>query len=51
MCVGFTGIDQIYEDPESPELVIKAGELSIDECVQQVVQVLLQRVIKNSIKI
>lgn len=37
---GFTGIDQRYEAPESPELTLRAGELSIDECVQQVVEML-----------
>ncbi|KAK2151396.1 hypothetical protein LSH36_364g00069 [Paralvinella palmiformis] len=37
---GFTGIDQSYEEPNSPDLVIQAGELSIDECVQEVVKML-----------
>ena len=41
---GFTGIDQTYEVPESPELTLRAGELSIDECVQQVVELLQRRV-------
>ena len=41
---GFTGIDQEYEKPSSPELVLKAGELSIMECVQQVVQKLIEEV-------
>lgn len=37
---GFTGIDQVYEKPENPELVLKAGELTADECVQQVIEML-----------
>jgi len=37
---GFTGIDQEYEPPLNPELVLRAGDLSIDECVQQLVQLL-----------
>ncbi|KAK2155195.1 hypothetical protein LSH36_246g01012 [Paralvinella palmiformis] len=37
---GFTGIDQQYEEPLSPDLVLEAGTLSIDECVQEVVKLL-----------
>jgi 3'-phosphoadenosine 5'-phosphosulfate synthase len=37
---GFTGIDQAYEVPEKAELVLKAGELSILECCQQIVKLL-----------
>ena len=33
----FTGIDSPYEAPSSPELVIKSGEFSIEECAQQIV--------------
>lgn len=40
---GFTGIDQVYEEPLKPELTIRAGDSSIDECVQQVVELLQQR--------
>jgi len=41
---GFTGIDQSYEEPVNPELVIRSGEMSVDECVQNVVSLLQQRV-------
>jgi len=41
---GFTGIDQQYEHPTSPEVVLKAGEQTIDDCVQQLVQLLVNRV-------
>ncbi|CAH1793731.1 unnamed protein product [Owenia fusiformis] len=37
---GFTGIDNPYEPPSKPELNIKAGASSIDECVQEVVKML-----------
>jgi len=37
---GFTGIDQQYEVPDKPEITIGAGSKSIDECVQDVVQLL-----------
>jgi 3'-phosphoadenosine 5'-phosphosulfate synthase len=40
---GFTGIDQNYEEPSSCELIIKAGELSVDECVQSVVKMLQEK--------
>ena len=41
---GFTGIDQAYEEPNNPELIIKSGELSIDECVHQVAALLQKQV-------
>ena len=39
---GFTGIDAVYEAPENPDLVLKAGEDSVDACVHAVLK-LLQR--------
>jgi len=41
---GFTGIDQSYEEPVNCELVIRSGEMSVDECVQSVICLLQQRV-------
>ncbi|KAI0210749.1 Bifunctional 3'-phosphoadenosine 5'-phosphosulfate synthase [Lamellibrachia satsuma] len=40
---GFTGIDQDYEKPEDPELVLKAGQESINDCVQKVIQLLQEK--------
>jgi 3'-phosphoadenosine 5'-phosphosulfate synthase len=40
---GFTGIDQMYEEPDNAELVLQAGSLSIDECVQEVVKALQEK--------
>lgn len=37
---GFTGIDQAYEKPENPELVIKTIDCSIEESTLQVVEML-----------
>uniref|UniRef100_A0AAY4DAM5 Uncharacterized protein n=1 Tax=Denticeps clupeoides TaxID=299321 RepID=A0AAY4DAM5_9TELE len=37
---GFTGIDSEYEKPDSPELVLKTGELTVNECIEQVVELL-----------
>ena len=45
--IGFTGIDQDYEKPESAELVIEAGKQTIDESVQQVIQLLQKNVSIN----
>uniref|UniRef100_A0A671WQR6 3'-phosphoadenosine 5'-phosphosulfate synthase 2a n=1 Tax=Sparus aurata TaxID=8175 RepID=A0A671WQR6_SPAAU len=37
---GFTGIDSNYERPEEPDLVLKTGELSVNECLHQVLELL-----------
>ncbi|XP_076369201.1 bifunctional 3'-phosphoadenosine 5'-phosphosulfate synthase-like isoform X1 [Tachypleus tridentatus] len=37
---GFTGIDSAYEKPSHPDLVIKAGQLSVQDSVQCVVGLL-----------
>ncbi|XP_074855621.1 bifunctional 3'-phosphoadenosine 5'-phosphosulfate synthase 2 isoform X2 [Carettochelys insculpta] len=37
---GFTGIDSEYEKPESPELVLKTNIDTVNECIQQVVELL-----------
>jgi len=34
----FTGIDSPYEAPENPEIVVAAGERSIEECIAQVIE-------------
>uniref|UniRef100_A0A7N9AQR3 3'-phosphoadenosine 5'-phosphosulfate synthase 2a n=1 Tax=Mastacembelus armatus TaxID=205130 RepID=A0A7N9AQR3_9TELE len=36
----FTGIDSEYERPEAPELVLKTGELTVNECLHQVLELL-----------
>lgn len=41
---GFTGIDSDYERPEDPDLVLKTGELSVNECLQQVLELLRDQV-------
>ena len=41
---GFTGIDSAYEPPENPDLVLQAGEWTVEECVQKVVQLLQDKV-------
>nr|XP_023686668.1 bifunctional 3'-phosphoadenosine 5'-phosphosulfate synthase 2 [Paramormyrops kingsleyae] len=42
---GFTGIDSDYERPEAPELVLKTGELTVNECIQQLVELLREQTI------
>ena len=41
---GFTGIDAVYEPPEEPDLVLKAGEVTVDACVHAVLKLLQQHV-------
>jgi len=37
---GFTGIDQPYELPENPEVIINTENRTVDDCVQQIVEIL-----------
>lgn len=37
---GFTGIDSQYEKPEAPNVVLKTAQCTVDECVQQVLEIL-----------
>lgn len=39
----FTGIDSAYEPPENPELKLKSGANSIDDCVQEIIALLQER--------
>lgn len=45
----FTGIDSPYEAPKRPELVVKTGEKSLDQCVDEVVQLMVSRGIVNKV--
>lgn len=38
----FTGISSPYEEPDAPELVVRTSEHELDDCVEQVVQMLAQ---------
>ncbi|XP_041118491.1 bifunctional 3'-phosphoadenosine 5'-phosphosulfate synthase 2-like [Polyodon spathula] len=40
---GFTGIDAEYEKPEAPELVLKTGQATVNECIQQLVGLLQEQ--------
>lgn len=39
----FTGISSPYEAPSNPELVVRTGELPLEDCVGQVIEYLRQR--------
>jgi adenylylsulfate kinase len=39
----FTGISSPYEEPENPELILDTSSNSVDECVQAVVELLVDR--------
>lgn len=47
--IGFTGVDQAYEKPDAPELVLKTVHLSIEESTMQVVQMLEENVSNRSV--
>lgn len=36
--VEFTGVSSPYEAPHNPEIVVSSGTLSVNECVQQIIQ-------------
>ena len=40
---GFTGIDDPYEPPERPELVLHTDQLSVADSVQKLLELLDQR--------
>lgn len=40
---GFTGIDDPYEEPLKPELVLRTDQLSVTQSVQKVLALLIQR--------
>jgi len=44
----FTGITSPYEKPENPELTVNTGKAELDECVHQVMHLLIQRGIIKS---
>ena len=39
---GFTGIDDPYERPERPELVLKTDEMDVDACVEKCIGMLTE---------
>lgn len=41
---GFTGIDQAYEKPERPDLVVKTVECTVEESMSQVIDLLIAHV-------
>lgn len=44
----FTGISSPYEIPEQPELVVNTSQVSLTDCVQQVIKTLSKDVLINS---
>jgi len=39
----FTGIDDPYEEPENPEIVVETDKMSIDECAKKILDYLKER--------
>jgi len=44
----FTGIDSPYEAPINPDIVIPTGELSVEESISQLVNLILPRITGNN---
>jgi len=44
----FTGISSPYEKPERPDLSIKTGNQTVDECAEQILDYLIQRGVYKS---
>jgi 3'-phosphoadenosine 5'-phosphosulfate synthase len=40
---GFTGIDAAYEAPTDPDLVLKAGQWTVDQCVTEILKVIQKK--------
>lgn len=38
---GFTGIDSPYEEPQAPEIILRTGESSIQDCVEHLTRQIL----------
>jgi adenylylsulfate kinase len=36
---GFTGIDSLYEEPISPDIIVETDKFSVDDCVKQILSV------------
>lgn len=48
---GFTGIDQEYQKPEHPDLVLKTASVSIEESVKLVLELLKENVSRSQMNI
>lgn len=46
---GFTGIDQEYQKPDHPELVLKTANMSIEDSVKMVLEMLQENVSPSKI--
>lgn len=40
---GFTGIDQVYEPPETPEIVINSDEITVEAAVKEIISYLEEK--------
>ncbi|MCY3985575.1 MAG: adenylyl-sulfate kinase [Candidatus Dadabacteria bacterium] len=46
---GFTGIDDPYEEPLNPEIMVNTEQFSIEQCKQQILHYLLERGVVNRV--
>ncbi len=40
---GFTGIDDPYEEPESPEIILETNKVNLEQCVERILNFLEAR--------
>lgn len=41
---GFTGIDDPYEEPKNPDIILKTNEFSVDKCTDKIIHYLFQQI-------
>ena len=46
---GFTGVDDPYEEPENPEIILETDKMSVEECVQKIVDYMQQKGILETV--
>lgn len=40
---GFTGIDDPYEEPENPEIVVKTDQMTVEQCTEKILKYLKEK--------
>lgn len=40
---GFTGIDDPYEEPEEPEIIVETDKMTLEECTKKIIQYLKEK--------
>lgn len=40
---GFTGISSVYEEPDSPELILDTTKLTVEECTERLLKIVIEK--------